>query len=179
MAVRNLKLSDNVKKGITQILIGLIIAIVAFYSINNLSEFKEYGYVGVFIISFLSAATIFIPAPGWAAVIATSGVLNPYLIGIVAGLGSGIGEIVGYNIGSGTAEILKKEKNGNFQIVKKYGIYGVFILAFIPNPFFDIAGIAAGALKINQIKFLIAVIIGRTLRFILLAHLGAQMLSLI
>jgi membrane protein YqaA with SNARE-associated domain len=53
----------------------------------------------------------------------------------------------------------------------------IFLLAFIPNPVFDVAGIAAGALRIPVWKFIAATMLGRTLRFILLAYFGAWALA--
>jgi membrane protein YqaA with SNARE-associated domain len=52
----------------------------------------------------------------------------------------------------------------------------LFLLAFVPNPFFDVAGIAAGALGIPKWRFFIPVLLGKIARFIILASLGAHML---
>lgn len=171
-----MKLSENVKQGVIQIIAGILIVAFVFAFSEKIALLKEYGYAGVFLITFLSACTVLMPAPGWAIVIATSTTLDPYLLGVVAGIGSGLGEIVGYNIGDGAAKIIRKNGN-NEEIIKKYGALGVFFLAFIPNPLFDVAGIVAGAMKIPLWKFLLATIAGRTLRFILLAYLGAQLIA--
>ena len=53
----------------------------------------------------------------------------------------------------------------------------VFVLSFIPNPFFDVAGILSGSLKLNVLKFLFACIMGRILRFLLLGYLGILTIS--
>ena len=163
---------DNKLKGAAEIVIAAVIILLIFSFSDKIVELQEYGYAGVFIISLLSAATIFIPAPGWAAVIAMGGILNPYLVGIVAGIGSGMGELTGYLVGSG-ARGLSDAKFGKYKdIIRKYGLGAVFVLAFIPNPLFDMAGLVAGALKIKIWKFLIACILGRIIRYIILAHIG-------
>ena len=168
-----MKLSEKAK-GILQIIFGILIAAAIFLYSGQLQELEGWGYFGVFIISLLSAATIFFPAPGWAIVIAMGGVLNPLYVGLVAGIGAGIGEITGYIVGHGA-----KDAAGNFkelkkyrELIKKYDVLGVFILALIPNPFFDVAGLAAGALNIKWWRFIIACIIGRTLRYVALAYIG-------
>ena len=60
--------------------------------------------------------------------------------------------------------------------MKRWGPLAVFVLAFIPNPAFDIAGITAGALHMPVWQFLLAAWLGKSLRFILLAALGKLML---
>ena len=89
-----MKLSGKAK-GVLQLILGLAIAAVIFLYSNQLQELEGWGYFGVFIISLLSAATIFFPAPGWAIVIAMGGVLDPLYVGLVAGIGAGIGETTG------------------------------------------------------------------------------------
>ena len=45
--------------------------------------------------------------------------------------------------------------------IGRYGLAGILVLAFIPNPLFDIAGIASGALEIPWWQFLLACAAGR------------------
>jgi len=165
-------------KGILEIALAVIIAVVVLAFSKEIIALAEYGYFGVFIISLLSAATIFIPAPGWIAVIALGGVLNPYILGIVAGIGSGIGELTGYMIGNGARTLSRKEIDTQKKLIKKYGMWVILVLAFIPNPLFDVAGLVAGALKIPVWKFLLATIAGRILRFVVLAYFGAWALTI-
>ncbi len=159
-------------KGAIEIAVAALVIILIFAFSDRIIELQEYGYAGVFVISLLSAATIFIPAPGWVAVITMGGVLNPYLVGIIAGIGSGMGELTGYMVGNGARELSDTKLDRYKNIIRKYGSGAVFILAFIPNPIFDIAGLIAGALKIKIWKFLIACILGRIIRYIILAHVG-------
>lgn len=171
---------DKKAEGALQIAIAITIAIIVFYFSSEMEGFKEYGYLGAFFISALSSATIFIPAPGWAAVIAMGRYLDPYLLGLVAGIGSSFGELTGYVAGDGARDIINdkvKENKDIHQIISKYGPFAIFALAFIPNPLFDAAGLVAGALKIPWWQFLIATAMGRILRFILLAMLGQWTLN--
>ncbi|NYZ76789.1 DedA family protein [Candidatus Micrarchaeota archaeon] len=160
------------RKAAVEIIFAILIIIAVFALSDKISELQQFGYAGVFVISLLSAATIFFPAPGWAAVIAMGGVLNPYLVGIAAGVGSGIGEITGYMVGNGITELSDARLEGQKKMIRKYGSGIIFLLAFIPNPLFDVAGLAAGAMKMNVLKFIALCILGRTIRYILLAHLG-------
>jgi len=165
---------DKKIKSVLEILFGIFIGLLVLLFQKEIAALGDLGYVGVFLALFLSAATIIFPAPGWIAVITAVTILglNPYLVGIVAGIGSGLGEITGYMVGNGATELSGKRFDRYRELIKRYGSAGIFLLAFLPNPFFDVAGILAGALKIPLWKFLLACVAGRTLRYVLLAHLG-------
>jgi len=163
-------------EAIAQIIIGIGLFVVVWMLSDKIKALESWGYLGVFAISLVSAATIILPAPGWASVIAMSTVLNPYLVGIAAGLGSGLGEITGFVAGDGAAKIVVKNKKDFEKYkkwIRKYDMPAVFILAFIPNPVFDVAGIAAGSAGISITRFLAATIAGRIVRYVLLAYIGA------
>jgi len=173
---------DKKFEGAVQLVFAILIVIVVLYFSNEIESLREYGYFGVFIITTLSSATILFPAPGWATVIAMSAFLDPVIVGIVAGIGSGIGEITGYVAGKGVETMFGnkiKQIEDIKKFVKKYGAPAIFVLSFIPNPLFDIAGIVAGGLRIPWWQFLIACILGRITRYVLLALIGAFTIQLL
>ncbi|VVC04099.1 SNARE associated Golgi protein [Candidatus Bilamarchaeum dharawalense] len=166
---------DRKIEGAAQIAFAIIVVAAVLYFSNDIEKLQTYGYLGAFLISMLSSATLFFPAPGWAAVIAMSSILDPVYLGIAAGLGSAIGELTGYVAGDGARDILNKnirESKKIEEFVKKYDLAAIFFFAFIPNPLFDIAGIVAGGLKIPWWRYLIACAAGRVLRYTLLAAVG-------
>jgi membrane protein YqaA with SNARE-associated domain len=170
------------KEGLVQIVCVILIVAAVLFLGGRIREFSSFGYIGVFVISLLSSATILLPVPGWMAVISMSRILNPYIVGIVAGLGSGLGEFTGYAAGDGVAKLVVKDEKKLEEykrLIEKYEVPGIFVLAFIPNPFFDVAGIAAGSVEVPLWKFLAACIAGRVLRYILLAYIGAFSLNFI
>ena len=57
--------------------------------------------------------------------------------------------------------------------MERYGSLTIFALAAIPNPFFDLAGVAAGALGFTWRRFLLAAWAGKTVQGILIAYAGA------
>jgi len=173
---------DKKAEGLAQIAIALLIGIAVLLLSDQLKALESYGYAGAFVISLLSSATLFFPAPGWALVIAMGRYLDPFALGIAAGVGSAIGELTGYVAGDGARDILDrrfKEGKAFHDLVARYGAWGIFALALIPNPLFDIAGIAAGALKIKWWKYLIACAAGRIMRYFMLALLGQWSLGLV
>ncbi len=161
-------------KGLLQIVFAISIVLIVLYASSYLEKFATLGYLGVFIISLLGAATVLIPVPSWALVVSMGRVLNPYIVGIAAGIGAGLGEITGYIAGQGASQLI--HSGNNFKKykdwIKEHDVLAVCILAFIPNPLFDVAGLAAGSLGIKIWRFILACIVGRTLRYVLMAYLG-------
>ena len=135
------------------------------------------GYVGVFIFTFLGAATIFLPSASSLVVIGAGAWLNPFLVGIVAGTAASLGEFTGYAIGYEGGELLER-RSRVFQRAKgwmeKRGSITLFLLSILPNPFFDAAGLAAGASKFPIKRFFAIVWVGKTIQAIVGAYLGER-----
>ena len=177
-----LVLMEKKVKGEIELAISIIVVIAIFLLSDQIAGLKEYGLLGAFFIALLGSATIILPTPAAAAIIAMSGSFDPIALGIVAGLGSGIGELTGYFAGDGARKLLNdriKESKNVEETVKKYGLPGIFVLAFIPNPLFDAAGLVAGGLKIHWLQFLVACVLGRVLRYVIFALIGMFAINLI
>jgi membrane protein DedA with SNARE-associated domain len=145
---------------------------------NRVEQFGLYGYPGVFAISLLGNATVILPAPSLAVVSVMGTVLNPFLVGLAAGAGAAIGELTGYLAGwSGQAVIGNRERYEQMLgWTGKYGLWVVFVLSVIPNPLFDLAGIAAGAVRIPVLQFLLVCWLGKTVKTTLFALGGSALL---
>jgi membrane protein DedA with SNARE-associated domain len=161
--------------------LAAVISISVFvYSIRDrVEEIAVYGYPGIFIIAFLANATVLLPAPGIAVVFAMGGVFNPIAVGLAAGAGGCLGELSGYLAGfSGQAVIERADiYERMIQWMNRNGNLTVLFLAVLPNPFFDLTGIAAGALKMPVIRFLFWCWIGVTLKMTTFAFLGSASLG--
>lgn len=155
--------------------IGITVAIIA--ARDSLGKYAVYGYPGIFAISVIGNATLILPAPSWAIVFAAGSAMNPYWVGIFAGIGAAIGEMTGYLAGFGGRAVIENRRYYERMeiLVEKYGAWLIFALGAIPNPIFDVGGILAGSLKMPWWKFLSAAAAGKSLRFILLAMFGASL----
>ncbi|MGA7606938.1 MAG: VTT domain-containing protein [Anaerolineales bacterium] len=155
------------------------ISVYIFEIRDKAAKFAEYGYPGIFLISILANGTILIPAPGIAFVFAMGGVFNPLIVGLVAGAGAAIGELSGYIAGFSGQPVAEKTKiyRRIESWMRRYGMLTIFVLAMIPNPFFDLAGMAAGALKMPLYKFLIACLPGKIIKMWIFAYAGAYSIS--
>ena len=56
-------------------------------------QMRELGYVGAFFISLVSSASVILPTPGFVSIFEMGKYLDPLLLGIIAGIGSTIGEM--------------------------------------------------------------------------------------
>lgn len=164
-------------------LIAVVAISIYVYSIRDQAqELARYGYPGIFILSILANATVILPAPSLLIVYTMGAIFNPVGVAIAAGLGAAIGELSGYLAGfSGQAVVENAEyyiRLRDWMAIRPTLSYlAILLLAFIPNPLFDLAGIASGTLKIPVSRFLIFCGIGKTLKMLLFAYLGALTLN--
>lgn len=153
-----------------------VIAITVFvFSIRNrVQQFAGLGYPGVFLIALLANATVLLPAPGVAIIYAMGAIFNPLGVGLAAGTGGALGELSGYLAGfSGQAVIEHMDIYNRIQPwVKRYGGWAILVLSAIPNPFFDLAGIAAGIAKMPLRTFLLFTWIGQLIKMTMFALAG-------
>jgi len=159
----------------------IVIALsILIYSVRDKAEgLAIYGYPGIFLIAFMTNATVLLPAPGIAVVFAMGAIFNPIYIALAAGAGGALGEVSGYLAGfSGQAVAERTGIYNRFHLwIEKHGFMAVLLLAALPNPFFDVAGIAAGILKMPIRVFLLAVWIGVTIKMFIFAWIGSTSLS--
>jgi membrane protein YqaA with SNARE-associated domain len=158
------------------VLAGVIALTVWIYTLGEKTAvLAAYGYPGIFLLSILANATIVLPAPGLALVFAFAGKLSWVGVGLAAGAGATLGELSGYLTGfSGQAII---ENKGLYQrlegYMKRYGPLTITLLAFLPLPIFDLAGVAAGAGRMHVLKFLGWCFLGKLPKMLLIAYAGA------
>ncbi len=131
--------------------------------------------IGLFVLFFLSAlsnATLILPVPGLALTVLAATVANPLIVGIVAGAGQAVGEMTGYLAGYSGQELIDSSPRYErlARWMRKYGALTIFVLALIPNPIFDLAGIVAGALRMPWWLYLVSAAAGKIIKNILLAY---------
>lgn len=154
----------------------VVVAITIYiYSIRErVEQFAAFGYPGIFLIALLANATILLPAPGVAIIYAMGAIFNPLGVGLAAGTGGAIGELSGYLAGfSGQAVVERTDTYNRIKPwVDKYGGWAIMVLSAIPNPFFDVAGIAAGIAKMPLHTFLAFVWAGQLIKMTVFAVAG-------
>ncbi len=163
------------------IVLVLLTLLVIYRDKIDEQQMMALGYPGLFILTFLSNASILIPVPGWIAVSVMAAILNPVLVALVAGVASALGEFSGYLIGFSGQGVAERGKwyDRVEHYMKRWGGYTVLVLGIIPLPLIDIGGIIAGAMKMSPIKFFGWCFIGKFIKFFVLAVGGDWFLNLI
>lgn len=161
----------------------LVIAISVFvFTIREQAEkYAVYGYPGILIISFLAYATVLLPAPGIAIIFTMGAVFHPIGVALAAGVGATIGEFTGYLVGFSGQAVIERidifEKLSEW--MQKNGSFTILVLSAIPNPFFDLAGVTAGVLKMPVHIFLFWCWIGETIKMLIFSYLGDSLIYLL
>ena len=129
------------------------------------------GLLILFGLAALSTATLILPAPGLALTAVAGAAGDPIVVGVVAGLGQAVGELTGYVAGrSGRSLIPDTAASARLEDwLRRRGMIVIFVLALVPNPLFDLAGIAAGVVRIRVTRYLAAAAAGKVLKNMLVA----------
>jgi membrane protein YqaA with SNARE-associated domain len=134
------------------------------------------GYIGVFLITLISNATIVAPIPYFGLVAALSPGLSMVGVGIAGALGSVIGESVSFFVGRSGRGVVEQTRFYRWvqrQLEHPWRAFVVlFALSAPPNPAFDVAGLTAGAMGLPYWIFLSAVFLARLVRFGIVAFFG-------
>ena len=103
------------------------------------------------------------PVPALAAVCTSSVFLIPLLAGLIAGSSEAVGELTGYFLGYTGLDI--RRWGHLYQRLETWmrrrGWLVLFLVSLIPNPIFDVVGVAAGALRYPLLGFPSVVWVGQ------------------
>ena len=159
------------------ILTVVIIGIVAALLLRDYFGTAQVGYGVVALSALVASAGLVIPVPALATACATAIYLNPFLVGLIAGTAESAGELSGYYLGYTGRQVLAK--NRFYQRLelwmrpdgmRRQGWLLLFVVSLMPNPIFDIVGIAAGALRYPIRGFMAVVWVGKVLKFLIFAY---------
>jgi len=165
--------------------VGLLLTaftLAFFYFSADISNLRGYGYVGLFLVNVMGAASILLPSPAAASVFGGGALLGNLLgapafvwVGLIAGLGEAVGEFSGYVAGYGGRIMV--EKRPVYQRIHRWmdahGTATMFLMSTVPNPLFDLAGLAAGAVQMPVRRFFLAVLAGKVIKDMWMAAAGA------
>jgi len=137
--------------------------------------FTEFGYIGLFIASFLAATIL----PLSSEVILSFLLLNnfnPTILVSVATFGNVLGSFVNYSIGVWGSifflrKVLRISEDEFVKAKQRFQKYGVFSLFFAWVPVIgDPLTVVAGVLKINILIFFIMITSGKLIRYIIISY---------
>ncbi len=158
------------------LVIAVVLAFVAWSFRDYVSPAKVAGYPGVFLLSFVGAVSMVLPVPAMITVCTMSTTLEPFILGSLSGLGETLGEWSGYAVGYGGHAIVDRfpiyhNLRPKFRgWMEKRGSLLLFLVSAIPNPIFDIVGIAAGTVQFPFARFMAIVFVGKVIKGLLVAY---------
>ncbi|MFH1382740.1 MAG: VTT domain-containing protein [Chloroflexota bacterium] len=190
--------------GSVSLLLTIILAIATVYYWKEIrASLSYYGYAGGFVVSILGGIAV-IPAPSLLIVFTLGHALNPFFVGLIAGLGEAMGGITTYLTGAGFGSIFSRlnphgaTDSGYHPIPATFRMraqtfynrvsrwaegrgsaWTVFITsALVFSPYY-FAGIAAGTLRIGLWRFFLLSWAGKTVKGMMVAFAGYYGISLL
>ena len=154
-------------------LLVLAITVALFIFKDEITKLGNYGYLGIFLISMFTNATIVLPMPSILIILSLGATFNPLYIGLAAGIGGAIGEMTAYAGGYSGRNVWHDNQNYLKAVswLKRWGMFIVFIFAVLPMPI-DVMGLAAGNLRLPAWRFFVPCWLGKTIKYIVMAYAG-------
>ena len=155
------------------IVIAVVAAIsaAAFFLQDRISV-ERFGYAAVAGAVLLASGGLVVPVPALAITCTTATFLHPAAVAIIAGLAGTLGELTGYFLGYSGSGVLERRRfyHRVEGWMRRRGWLVLFIISAVPNPLFDVAGIAAGALRYPMWRYLVFVGLGKQVKFFMIAY---------
>jgi uncharacterized membrane protein YdjX (TVP38/TMEM64 family) len=169
------ELSPAQSLGLFAVFTALIVALTLVL-LPYLVVIGPWGYAAAFVINLLTSATVVIPAPGFAAVILMARDLDPFILGVSAGIGGTIGELSAYWAGHQGGRVVSR--SGIYRIIRRlmrrHGALVLFVTGLMPFLPVDAAGLIAGATRYPIPKFLVYLGIGKVIMTTVILYIAAQ-----
>ena len=151
--------------------------------INLADQFvTQFGYFGVFIISFIGSVSVIFPIPYTLVIFALGSTLDPLFVGISGGLGAVLGEFSGYALGYYGRAVVNEERRKKMdymlKVFDRYGPTAIFLFALTPLPD-DLLFIPLGVIHYPFWRAFIPAMFGKILMTFILAYSGQQYIDLI
>ncbi len=173
-----LAIAGSLVYGLAVILIPDIVVVSTSFYYWIMDATSTLGYSGAFAVSFLGNATILVPFPYIVVpfVLGADMGLNPWLVGLVSGVGAAIGEMTGYFAGYYGRRLLKEEDkiNGFREYVQQRPSMTPFMIWFLaatPIPD-DLLIVPLGVARYSWWKVLVPLLIGKTIFLTAIAWAG-------
>lgn len=140
------------------------------------------AYPGAFLLTFVANAAVVVPVP-YVPIVAhmATSADSAVVVVLLASLGSALGETVAFFVGRVEKDLFTghawfERLRGYFHDERRAAVF-LFLFAVPLNPVFDVGGLAAGALGIRFRTFVIAVWLGRIVRFTAIALIAFGLIN--
>jgi membrane protein YqaA with SNARE-associated domain len=149
---------------------------------TDTARVEAMGLWGIFAVTLLSHSTmvardIFVPL-----FLALTPLFNPIMLGVAAGVGGAIGDVIPYLLGLGVAETVEggggKAEDLVGRWLKKYGLWAVLVVAMTPLPDLPVV-MLAGTRRLPLHKLLMVEVVGKSALYTLGAWLGGGLFDIL
>jgi len=156
--------------------VTISLSVLIIYHRSYVDRIADWGYVGCFFINVLTSGTLVLPGFGLVLTFTLGGVLNPAIVGAVAGIGEAVGAVGAYFTGYAGRGLVGNSNNRLYlrfsNLVDRHGSKAVFFVASIISPVYYPFAILLGSLRFGWVRFFLATWAGRTVKNMALAYLG-------
>jgi membrane protein DedA with SNARE-associated domain len=143
---------------------------------SYIEQIAHWGYVGCFFINILTSGTLVLPGFGLVLTFTLGGVLNPAIVGAVAGIGEAIGAVGAYFTGYAGRGLFRDSNSGLYlrfsNLIDHHGSKAVFFIACVISPIYYPFAVLLGMIRFGWVRFFLATWAGRTVKNMALAYLG-------
>ena len=169
------------RKVLLTVILSLVAATLTIAFRDAIAGLGSWGYLGAFIISLISSATILLPAPGGAAVVLMGRDFNPFLLGAASGVGFALGSLTAYVVGMQATKTFATNRflrwAGNS--LHRFGLPIIFLFNLLPVLPMDFVGLTAGATRYPVVKYLWVATMANTVKMVTLILLASTSWTLV
>jgi membrane protein DedA with SNARE-associated domain len=156
--------------------VTIALSVFIIYHRSYIDQIAHWGYIGCFIISVLTNGTFILPGVGIVITFTLGGILNPAIVGAVAGIGEAIGAVGAYFTGYAGRGLFRDSNSNSYlrfsDIIDRHGSKAIFFVSALLSPIFYPFAVLLGTLRFGWVRFFLATWAGRTVKNMALAYLG-------
>jgi len=162
--------------GGTSLAVTIVLSVIIINHRSYLNQIAEWGYLGCFFVNVLTNGTFILPGFGIVITFTLGGVLNPAIVGAVAGIGEAIGAIGAYFTGYAGRGLLRDSNSSLYlrfsNIIDRHGSKAIFFTSAVLTPLFYPFAVFLGMVRFGWVRFFLVTWAGRTVKSMVIAYLG-------
>ena len=162
--------------GGTSLAVTIVLSLFILQHRSYIEEIAEWGYLGCFFINVLTNGTFILPGFGIVITFTLGGVLNPAIVGAVAGIGEAIGATGAYFTGYAGRGLLRDSNSSLYlrfsNIIDRHGSKAIFFTSAVLTPLFYPFAVFLGMVRFGWVRFFLVTWAGRTVKSMVIAYLG-------
>jgi len=162
--------------GGTSLAVTIVLSVIIINNRSYLNQIAEWGYLGCFFVNVVTNGTFILPGFGIVITFTLGGVLNPAIVGAVAGIGEAIGATGAYFTGYAGRGLLRDSNSSLYlrfsNIIDRHGSKAIFFTSAVLTPLFYPFAVFLGMVRFGWVRFFLVTWAGRTVKSMVIAYLG-------